>query len=90
MPRPVRTRYSCTGLDTAVHAKAQTRKHKNTGAVGIMIAVALTFGRDLMADWRDLVVFAMAGVMVWKFPKTSSVWLVLGGSSIGYLLRLTG
>ncbi len=62
----------------------------NTGAVGIMIAVALTFGRDLMADWRDLVVFAMAGVMVWKFPKTSSVWLVLGGSSIGYLLRLTG
>ncbi len=60
----------------------------NVAAVGIMLSVLVTMGQDSLIDWRTFTIAAVSFSLVFGFKKVSSMWIVLGGSVLGYLLFL--
>ena len=60
----------------------------NAGAMGIMIAVSLKLGYDLIFDWRAAVLMGLSILIAFVFKKVSPLWVILGGSVLGYLLML--
>ena len=62
----------------------------NIGAVGIMVAVTFTLGLNILTDWRAWVIALASALVVFRFWRISSVWIVLGGAFLGYLLLLPG
>lgn len=60
----------------------------NAGAVGIMIAVSLQLGYELVFDWRAAVLMGLSIFMTFKFKKVSALWIILSGGLLGYLLLM--
>ena len=57
----------------------------NASAVALMLAVTLQLGRDVLVSWPAFVIAGVAAVAVLRF-RLSSVWVVLGGALLGWLL----
>ena len=62
----------------------------NVAAVGVMTAVAVTLGRNVLTEWRAWAIAVLAAAVVIGFRRIGSFWIVLGGAAAGYLLRLIG
>jgi chromate transporter len=62
----------------------------NAGAVGIMIAVTLKLSYNFLFDWRFTFIMMLSIVISYFYKKISSVWIVIGGATIGYFLSLLG
>ena len=62
----------------------------NAGAVGIMIAVSLKLGFDLIFDWRSATIMAVGIFITFRFTKISALWIILGGALLGYILLMQG
>lgn len=60
----------------------------NAGAVGIMIAVSLKLGYELIFDWRAAILMGLSILVAFKFKKVSPFWIIIIGSFLGYLLLL--
>lgn len=60
----------------------------NAGAVGIMMAVTLKLGYDLAFDWRAALLMVLSVIVAMRLPKISSVWMIIGGGILGYILIL--
>lgn len=60
----------------------------NVAAVGIMAAVTLKIGYDVGEDWKAWSLMALSILVAFKFPKVSSIWVIVGGAVIGYGLLL--
>jgi chromate transporter len=60
----------------------------NVAAVGIMISVMINIGKDTLIDWRMILIAAISFGAVFGLKKVSSMWVVIGGSILGYLLYL--
>ena len=59
----------------------------NACAVALMLVVTLRLGASALTDLPSLIVFALAAVAVLKY-HLNSVYIVLAGGIIGYLLNL--
>lgn len=62
----------------------------NAGAVGIMIAVTLKLSYNFLFDWKYFSIMILSIIISYFFKKVSSVWIVIGGAAIGYILYLIG
>jgi chromate transporter len=60
----------------------------NVGAVGVMVAVLLQFGRDIFTDWRTAVIAALTGILYFGFNLKNPILIVLIGAVSGYGLHL--
>lgn len=60
----------------------------NIAAVAVMVAVLLDMGRDSLVDWRAWVIAGVSVLAAFGPHKISSMWIVLGGAVLGYLLQL--
>jgi chromate transporter len=60
----------------------------NAGAVGIMIAISLKLGYELVFDWRSAVLMGLSILVAFKFKKVSSFWIIMAGGLLGYLLLM--
>ena len=59
----------------------------NVASLGLMAAVTYQLGRAALVDWLTVIVAIVAAVLVFRF-KINSVWLVLGGGTLGLLYKL--
>lgn len=57
----------------------------NVASVAIIIAVCYQMAKDSITDWRALVII-LASLIIFKFDKINSAFIVLGGGLLGYLL----
>jgi chromate transporter len=62
----------------------------NVAAVAVMLSVSIVMTVDVAADWRAALILAAALAVVFAFKKLSSVWIILGGAVLGYVLSLLG
>ena len=62
----------------------------NVAAVAIIIAICYKMGRDSIIDWRSLTILISSIVVVFKFPKINSAFVVLSGAIAGYVLLFFG
>ena len=60
----------------------------NSGAVGIMIAVTLKLSYTFLFDWKYSTIMILSILVSYFYNKISSIWIVFGGSIIGYILSL--
>jgi chromate transporter len=59
----------------------------NAASIGLMAAVAWELGRGTLIDvWTILVAIASLIILL-KFPKINSAWVVIAGAVIGWLLK---
>jgi chromate transporter len=62
----------------------------NIGAVGIMIGVTYRLGEGILTGWESWLIALCAIAATLLSTKVSALYLVLGGSALGYLLFLMG
>lgn len=60
----------------------------NIASVAIMVVVLFEMSRDTLMDWRSIVIAALSLIVSFGFKKINSMWTVIGGAVLGYLLSL--
>ncbi|WP_281635637.1 chromate efflux transporter [Flavobacterium marginilacus] len=60
----------------------------NVASVAIITAVCFDMGKDTITDWRTILIAVLSISITFGYKKMNSVFVVLGGSIIGYLLAL--
>lgn len=60
----------------------------NVGAVAVMMAVLLQFGRDIFTDWKTIVVAVLSAIVYFGFKQKNPILIVVLGAVIGYGLFL--
>lgn len=58
----------------------------NIAAVGIMIAVTIRLGQDILVDWRSWLIAITSILLTFFIKKLNVIYIVLGGAILGYLL----
>jgi chromate transporter len=60
----------------------------NVGAVAIMAVVCIQLGMGIVVDWISALIAISAIFVVFRFKKVSSIWIIVGGAVMGYLLHM--
>lgn len=60
----------------------------NIAAVAIIAVVCIEMGKDTLTDWRTILISVLSIIVVFLFEKINSVFIVIGGALIGYVLTL--
>ncbi|MTG97377.1 MULTISPECIES: chromate efflux transporter [Myroides] len=58
----------------------------NVASVALIIAVCVLMTRDTLISWQPLVIALLSCIVVFKFKKVNSAFIVLGGALLGYIL----
>jgi chromate transporter len=60
----------------------------NVAAVAVMIGVLLEMGYETLTEWQAIMIAILSFMVTFGLKKVSAVWIVLGGSVLGFLLKL--
>jgi chromate transporter len=60
----------------------------NIAAVGIMLAVLFNMGQESLIGWRTGTIAALSLFFTFGPKKLNAMWIIAGGSVLGYLLFL--
>jgi len=60
----------------------------NIAAVAIMIFILYVMTADTLVDWRSLCIALISVIIIFGVKKINAMWVVLGGSFLGYLFLL--
>jgi len=60
----------------------------NVASVAIIISVCFSMGKDSIADWRTISIAVLSIILIFRYKKINSAFIVLGGSLLGCLLTL--
>jgi len=58
----------------------------NVAAVAVMVAVLINLGMETMRDWQSVLIAGLSFLSVFILKKANPMWIVLGGSLLGYVL----
>ncbi|MDM1407041.1 chromate efflux transporter [Myroides sp. DF42-4-2] len=58
----------------------------NVASVALIVAVCVTMTRDVLLNWQTLLIALLSGILVFKFKKINSAFIVLIGALLGYIL----
>ena len=61
----------------------------NASAIGVMAAVAIQLAYSTLIDWGAWSITVGATIILFKYGKLNSAWLVFGGAVVGWLLKTT-
>lgn len=57
----------------------------NVAAVAIMLAVLIIMTKETLVDWKTIVIALTAVFLVFK-TKVSTIWVIIIGAALGYIL----
>lgn len=60
----------------------------NIAAVAVMIVVSFQLGQSILIDWKTWIIAILSIVVTFFIKSVSSLWIVIGGSVLGYILTL--
>lgn len=60
----------------------------NIAAVAVIAAVLFMMGREILLDWRSITIAVVSIIATLLWKKINTMYLVLGGSILGYLLLM--
>ena len=58
----------------------------NVAAVAVMLAVLTKMSFATLVDWKMILIALLSFFVVFYIKKISSVWVIIGGAVLGYLL----
>lgn len=59
----------------------------NVASIAIIISICLEMGKETIIDWRTILIAFLSIVVTFNYKKINSVFIVLGGSIMGYILN---
>ena len=60
----------------------------NIASVAVIVAVCFAIGKESITDWRTIFIACLSTVVMFGFKKVNTVFIVFGGSLLGYFLSL--
>lgn len=60
----------------------------NIASVALILSVCLVMGREAITGWRTIVIAVTSIILTFGYRKINTVFIVLGGTLLGYLLTL--
>lgn len=60
----------------------------NVASIALILFVCYQLGRDSLADWREILIAVSSAIILFRFKKINSAFIILGGAIAGYLLLL--
>jgi chromate transporter len=60
----------------------------NAAAVGLIIFVAISIGKNVLPDWRMVGLFVLSSIVLFFIPKMNSAFLILAGGLAGYVMHI--
>ncbi len=57
----------------------------NVAAVAVMVIVSVKMGESILVDWKTVTI-AILSILIYFSSKINTLWLILGGGVLGYLL----
>lgn len=58
----------------------------NVASIALILMVCYQLGRDSLTNWREMLIAVMSAVILFRFQKINSAFIVLCGSLTGYVL----
>lgn len=62
----------------------------NVAAVALIFSVCAQMGTEILIDWKPLSIAILSFIAVFFYKKLSSIYIIIGGSILGYLSHLIG
>ncbi len=62
----------------------------NVAAVAVMVAVLFEMAGEILPDWQALMIIGISCLFTYGPLKINTLWLVMLGAALGYMLQLTG
>lgn len=60
----------------------------NIASVAVIVAICFFMGKETITDWRTTIIAVLSLAITFGFKKVNNVFVVLGGSLVGYALWL--
>jgi chromate transporter len=60
----------------------------NIAAVAVILAVAIAMGREILLDWKTVLIALTSLAVLVLFKKLNSAWIVAGGAALGFVLSM--
>ena len=60
----------------------------NVASVTLIIGICIQMTKEIIVDWRTIIIALLSLIVVFGFKKISTMYLIIGGSLLGYLLTL--
>lgn len=57
----------------------------NVASIALIFAVCVSMAKETFTDWRMLVIAILSGLIVFRFKKINTAFIVLGGAVLGWL-----
>jgi chromate transporter len=60
----------------------------NVASIALILFVCYQLGRDCLISWREILIAICSALILFRFRRLNSAFIILGGSVAGYLLLL--
>ncbi|MHB8208090.1 chromate efflux transporter [Mucilaginibacter sp.] len=60
----------------------------NVASITLILFVCYQLGRDCLINWREILIAICSALILFRFRRINSAFIILGGSVAGYLLLL--
>ena len=60
----------------------------NVGAVAIMMVILMRMGIESLINWQNITIALLSFMAYFGIKKVNSIWIILGGSLLGFLLSM--
>ncbi|WP_295648924.1 chromate efflux transporter [uncultured Mucilaginibacter sp.] len=60
----------------------------NVASIALILVVCYQLGKDSLTNWREILIALCSAVILFRFNKLNSAFIILGGSVAGYLLLM--
>lgn len=58
----------------------------NVSSVAIIVGICVGMSKETITEWRTIVIALVSAIIVFKFKKINSAFIVIGGALLGFLL----
>jgi chromate transporter len=59
----------------------------NVASVAIIISVCIAMGKETITDWKTIVIAIISSIVVFRYKKINTAFVVMGGVLLGYLFH---
>jgi chromate transporter len=59
----------------------------NVASIALILAVCISFSKETITDWRTILIAFISLIVTFGFRKVNSVFIIIGGSLLGYILK---
>jgi chromate transporter len=59
----------------------------NIASIALILTVCISFSKEAITDWRTISIALFSLIVTFGFRKINSVFIIIGGSLLGYILN---